>query len=72
MRSNGQPDKTTKKERKDAARKAKKRAAESGDEAKETSFSEKPPASVSRKPLRPFPVDRFPLEVFSPTSKPSF
>jgi membrane protein involved in colicin uptake len=35
MRSNGQPDMTTEKKRKDAARKAKKRAAESGDEAKE-------------------------------------
>ncbi len=47
MRNNGQPDRTTEKKRKDAARKGRKRAAESGDEAKETSFSEKPPASVS-------------------------
>jgi hypothetical protein len=35
MRNNGQPDKTTEKKRKDAARKARKRAAESSDEAKE-------------------------------------
>ncbi len=35
MRSNGQPYMTTEKKRKDAARKARKRAAESGNEAKE-------------------------------------